>query len=80
MTPIKSFFCWCSGANLKILSKIEIEQDKFASVGATIFITAFLAFLSGSYAFFTIFDSTQIAIPIGIAWAITIFSQPLKTI
>lgn len=76
ISNIKNFFLMCSGANHKILfdPACEIERNKYAGIGATIFFTATLAFLSGSYAIFTVFDSIPVAISTGVLWCLIIFN------
>ena len=76
ISNIKRFFLTCSGANHNVLSDAacEIELNKYAGIGATVFFTATLAFLSGSYALFTVFGSIPIAISAGVLWGLIIFN------
>jgi Domain of unknown function (DUF4407) len=50
------------------------EHDTYAGIGATIFLTAVLASLSGGYALWTVFQSSPYAIAFGILWGILIFN------
>ncbi len=68
------FFWICSGANRKILRQCPTEYSKYFGIGGTIFFTAVMAMLSGGYAFYTIFNSTPIAILFGVFWGLLIFN------
>lgn len=68
------FFWICSGANRHILRQCPTEYSKYFGIGGTIFFTAAMATLSGGYAFYTIFDSTKLAIVFGIFWGLLIFN------
>lgn len=68
------FFWICSGANRKILRQCPTEYSKYFGIGGTIFFTAAMAMLSGGYAFFTIFDSTSLAVCFGVFWGLLIFN------
>jgi len=50
------------------------EQNKYAGIGATVFFTAFMAFLAGSYALFTVFDNYYAATAFGLVWGLLIFN------
>ncbi len=72
---LKRFFILCSGADQKLLETCsEGEQTKFVGIGATVFFTAVMAFIAGSYALFTVFDSALPAILFGTVWAFLIFN------
>ena len=48
----------CSGADPDLLNESpKSEQIKYAGIGGTVFFTAVMAFISGSYALFTVFDN-----------------------
>ena len=65
----------CSGADKNLLAGCsEGEQTKFAGIGATVFFTAVMAFIAGSYALYTVFDSAVPAIAFGIVWGLLIFN------
>ena len=72
---IKQFFWMCSGADTDLLDESpKSEQIKYAGIGGTVFFTAVMAFISGSYALFTVFDNLYIAIAFGIVWGLLIFN------
>ena len=71
---VNEFFWICSGANRHILRQCPTEYSKYFGIGGTIFFTAAMATLSGGYAFFTIFDSTKLAVVFGIFWGLLIFN------
>jgi hypothetical protein len=72
---LKQFFILCSGADKDLLEGCsEGEQTKYVGIGATVFFTAVMAFLSSSYALFTVFDSIYPAIAFGIVWSLLIFN------
>lgn len=70
------FLLFCSGADVEILLTPECrtERCKYAMIGIFILFTAFLAFISGSYALYTIFKSKELAITIGSVYALMIFT------
>ncbi|MBR5237562.1 MAG: DUF4407 domain-containing protein [Paludibacteraceae bacterium] len=68
------FFWICSGANRHILRQCPTEYSKYFGIGGTIFFTAAMAMLSGGYAFYTIFDSINLAIIFGVFWGLLIFN------
>ena len=72
---LKNFFWMCSGADPDLLNESpKSEQIKYAGVGGTVFFTAVMAFISGSYALFTVFDNVYISIAFGIVWGLLIFN------
>jgi hypothetical protein len=72
---LKKFFIICSGADTDILDNCAIgEQNKFAGIGATVFFTAVMAFIAGSYALFTVFDNAFAATGFGFVWGLLIFN------
>ena len=75
ITMLKSFFLLCSGADKNLLKDCsEGEQTKFIGIGATVFFTAVMAFIAGSYALFTVFDNPYFAMGFGIIWGLLIFN------
>ena len=68
------FFWICSGANRHILRQCPTEYSKYFGIGGTIFFTAAMAMLSGGYAFYTIFNSINLAIIFGVFWGLLIFN------
>ncbi|WP_340200525.1 DUF4407 domain-containing protein [Ascidiimonas sp. W6] len=72
---LKRFFIICSGADLELLDNCSNgEQNKYAGIGATVFFTAMMAFIAGSYALYTVFDNSYIAISFGLIWGLLIFN------
>ncbi len=72
---LKNFFWMCSGADPDLLKESpKSEQIKYAGIGGTVFFTAVMAFLSGSYALYTVFDNYYIATAFGIIWGLLIFN------
>ena len=73
--PIEKILALCSGASAEILKECpRTEIIKHAGIGGTIVITTILAFISGSYALFTVFKSYPAAILFGLFWALMIFN------
>ena len=70
---IYKFFCWCSGARLYLLKKCPTDFNVFFGIGMIVFLTGVMAAMSGSYAFYTVFQNIYIAIAFGIFWGILIF-------
>lgn len=65
----------CSGADPDLLNESpKSEQIKYAGIGGTIFFTAVMAFIAGSYALYTVFDNIYIAIGFGLVWGLLIFN------
>ncbi|RZJ69117.1 DUF4407 domain-containing protein [Flavobacterium sp.] len=72
---LKDFFITCSGADKKLLDTCsEGEQTKFVGIGATVFFTAAMAFIAGSYALYTVFDNVYAAVFFGFIWGLLIFN------
>ncbi|MAD98261.1 MAG: hypothetical protein CMB99_13120 [Flavobacteriaceae bacterium] len=72
---LKSFFLICSGADRTILDNCSNgEQNKYAGIGATVFFTAVMAAIAGSYALYTVFDNLYVAIGFGVVWGLLIFN------
>lgn len=72
---LKKFFLLCSGADSGIVNSCSNgEQNKYAGIGATVFFTAVMAFIAGSYALFTVFDNAYIAVFFGLIWGLLIFN------
>ena len=72
---LKRFFLLCSGVDNGIVNSCSNgEQNKYAGIGATVFFTAVMAFIAGSYALFTVFDNAYIAIAFGFVWGLLIFN------
>jgi len=72
---LKNFFWMCSGADPDLLNESpKSEQIKYAGIGGTVFFTAIMAFISGSYALYTVFDNVYAAIAFGLIWGLLIFN------
>ncbi len=72
---LKNFFWMCSGADPDLLQESpKSEQIKYAGIGGTVFFTAVMAFISGSYALYTVFDNSYMAIAFGLIWGLLIFN------
>lgn len=72
---LKKFFILCSGADRDLVGGCsEGEQTKFVGIGATVFFTAVMAFIAGSYALYTVFDSAYMAVAFGFVWGLLIFN------
>jgi hypothetical protein len=72
---LKQFFIICSGADTDILSTCSKgEQNKYASVGASVFFTAVMAFIAASYALYTVFNNLYTSIFFGLIWGLLIFN------
>jgi hypothetical protein len=83
-------FLWsCAGADASILARCpHSDSVKFQGVGGVVLATAVLAFASGSYAFYTVFEpktgtalgreihepTVAMAIAAGLVWALVIFN------
>lgn len=74
MQKLVSFFWFCSGADTQILRKCPTESAKYTGIGATVFFTGIFAFLSASYALYTVFDNVFTAIAFGLVWGLMIFN------
>jgi hypothetical protein len=72
---LKRFFLLCSGVDNDIVNSCSNgEQNKYAGIGATVFFTAVMAFIAGSYALYTVFDNPYLAVGFGMVWGLLIFN------
>jgi len=72
---LQRFFIFCSGADVDILEECSAgERTKYAGIGATVFFTAVMATIAGSFALFTVFDNLFTSIFFGIIWGMLIFN------
>ncbi|MDT0556335.1 DUF4407 domain-containing protein [Patiriisocius hiemis] len=72
---LQRFFIFCSGADTAILEDCSPgENTKYAGIGATVFFTAVMAAIAGSYALYTVFDNLFTAIFFGLIWGLLIFN------
>ena len=75
MSIVVKFFLICSGVSLELIKRCPFyERTKYASIGATIFFTAVLAFISSFFALNLIFDSILLIISGAFFWACIIFN------
>ena len=87
--PFTRFLWTCAGADAEILARCpHSDSVKFQGVGGIVLATAVLAFASGGYAFYTVFEpktatalardvdipTTLFAILAGIVWGLVIFN------
>ena len=68
------FFITCSGADKDILKDCPTERTKFIGIGATIFLTAVLAGISGGYAIYFTFNNFLVSFFFGLLWGFIIFN------
>lgn len=72
---LKNFFLTCSGVDKNLINECSNgEQNKYAGIGATVFFTAIMATIAGSYALYTVFDNLYSAIFFGLIWGLLIFN------
>tara|TARA_R110002126_G_scaffold152203_4_gene299336 strand:- start:39583 stop:40683 length:1101 start_codon:yes stop_codon:yes gene_type:complete len=72
---LKNFFLICSGVDKNLINECSNgEQNKYAGIGATVFFTAIMATIAGSYALYTVFDNLYAAIFFGLIWGLLIFN------
>jgi hypothetical protein len=72
---IKQFFLLCSGVDQNLIKDCSNgEQNKYAGIGATVFFTALMAAIAGSYALYTVFDNIYTSIFFGLIWGLLIFN------
>ena len=72
---LKNFFLTCSGVDKNLIENCSNgEQNKYAGIGATVFFTAVMATIAGSYALFTVFDNIYTSVFFGLIWGLLIFN------
>jgi hypothetical protein len=72
---LKNFFLTCSGVDKNLINECSNgEQNKYVGIGATVFFTAIMATIAGSYALFTVFDNVYTSIFFGLIWGLLIFN------
>ena len=74
MNSISKFFLFCSGVDFAIIKRTPTDINKYVGIGATVFFTGILAFLSSAYAIHTVFDSYIAAVFFGLIWGLMIFN------
>jgi hypothetical protein len=70
----KRFFFACAGAYMRLLEACPSEHTKYVGIGATIFLTACLAVISGSFAIYTLVPIVPVAVACGLLWGALIFN------
>lgn len=72
---LKNFFLICSGVDKNLINNCSNgEQNKYVGIGATVFFTAVMATIAGSYALYTVFNNLYVAIFFGLIWGLLIFN------
>lgn len=64
----------CAGVNRKVLRQCPTDYAKYAGIGGTILFTAIMAWISASYALYSVFERQWIAISFGLVWGMLIFN------
>lgn len=67
------FLWWCAGADGQLLARCPTDFVKYGNIGATVVLTALLAFISMSYALNAVFDTLWAALCMGVVWSVVIF-------
>ncbi|MEZ4926904.1 MAG: DUF4407 domain-containing protein [Saprospiraceae bacterium] len=71
---VRYFFWFCSGVNIPLLKKCPNDYNRYSNIGATIFFTALLAWVSMGYALNSVFNSLPPSVLFGFIWAMMIFT------
>ena len=74
MINLREFFLFSSGANRTILNRCPSDEERYVAIGAAVFFTGLLAFVSASYALNMVFNSPIIAVILGLVWGLMIFN------
>ena len=75
LSSISNFFLFCSGVSKDIILRCpNFEVIKYSTIGATIFLTTILAFISSFFALSLIFENIIFIILGSIFWASIIFN------
>lgn len=76
MHPVQKVLIQCSAAVDDVLARPECRGDatRYAMVGGFVLLTACFAFISGTFALYTGFRNLPLALPIGMLWAVMIFT------
>ncbi len=74
MKKIQAFLLFSSGADQTILERCPSDINRYTAIGATVFFTGLLAFISASYALYSVFHSTLLAILFGAVWGVMIYN------
>ena len=71
---VRHFFWQCSGVNIPLLKKCPNDYNRYSNIGATIFFTALLAWVSMGYALNSVFKSLTPSVLFGFIWCLMIFT------
>lgn len=71
---LKDLFLFSSGVDRDILQHCPADESRFIGVGGTVIFTGLLAFLSSSYAIYTVFDNWLMALFFGMIWGFMIYN------
>lgn len=71
---VRHFFWFCCGVNIDNLKQLPNDWNKYASIGATVFLTALLAALTAGYAFYSVFQNIFIVVGLGVFWGIVVLN------
>jgi len=73
---MKKFFLFCSGVDIETLlhEDCKIDHNKYVGIGTAVFFTGLFAFVSATYALYTVFDNWYAALAVGLVWGSFIFS------
>lgn len=73
---VSKFFWRCAGADIEVLQQCPTSHSRYTGIGATVFFTAVMAFISMTYALTTVFFGGNMVLPVvlGLTWALMIFS------
>lgn len=71
---VRDFFWSCSGVNIPLLKECPNDYNRYSNIGATIFFTALLAWVSMGYALNSVFKSLPPSVLFGFIWSLMIFT------
>lgn len=74
MKNIREFLLYSSGVNRTILKRCPSDEERYVAIGAAVFFTGLLAFISASYALHMVFNSYVIAVVLGLIWGLMIYN------
>lgn len=74
MKNIQAFLLFSSGVEQSILNRCPTDRNRYMAIGATVFFTGLLAFVSASYALYTVFQSVFMAVVLGLVWGTMIYN------
>lgn len=74
MKNIREFLLYSSGVNRAILKRCPSDEERYVAIGAAVFFTGLLAFISATYALHMVFNSYVIAVILGLIWGLMIYN------